>query len=300
MHKIAGCILILLCTFQTKACDICGCAASGNQLGILPQLNKHIIGIKYQYSHFSSLPHSISEGNHITNEQFHSQQIWARFVAHKRWHFFAFLPYKLNIRSTESSTTKVSGIGDAMLLSNLVVFNTAQYSGKPLNHALQFSMGIKMPTGKSDAVRNGLMLHSNIQVGTGSVDLPVNMVYTLRYRSYGTNIELNFVKNGANKQQFRFGNRAIASLKAFAWKEVKNISILPHTGLSYEYAAPDYQAETAQEYTGGKNILGNAGLDIYFKKLGLNILFQKSVYQTMSDGYITSHPRLMTNIFFLF
>jgi hypothetical protein len=300
MQKIAGCALILLCTFNSLACDICGCAASGNQLGILPQLNKHIIGVKYQYNHFSSLPHGSAEGSARTIEQFHVQQLWTRYVVTNRFHLFAFMPYKINFRSTEKGTSKVAGIGDAVLLTNFIVFNSAQKSTKQFTHALQISSGIKLPSGKSDAIQNGLMLHSNMQAGTGSYDIPVNLVYTLRYKSYGTNAEINFVKNGSNKQHFRFGNQSTAGLKFFVWKEIKKISILPHAGMSFENAAADSQNGALQDYTGGKNVLGNAGVDVYYKKIGLNFLFQKSVYQTIGDGHIISHPRLMTNLFFLF
>ncbi len=291
---------MVLCTHFVKACDICGCAASGSQLGILPQLNKHFIGYQYRFSRFNSLPHSAAEGNSSTHETFHTNQVWTRFVIVKGIQLIAFLPYKMNIRNTEKETIKVNGLSDVTLLSNVILINTAENATHTTKHALQLSAGIKLPTGKSDAVQNGLMLHNNIQLGTGSFDIPVNLVYTLRYKSFGSNVELNFTKNGNNKRHFQFGNRTATTLRTFIWKDYKNISFLPNLGFTYEYAMQDRQNEMIQDYTGGENVLAQCGLDTYYKHFGLNLLFQKPVYQNIGDGHIKNSPRLTANFIYLF
>ncbi len=300
MQKIVCIAFLMLCTYHSKSCDVCACAASGSQLGILPQFSRHFMGVKYQYSSYDSKPHNAVESSTLTRETFHTTQLWTRIVAHRRIHFFAFLPYKVNIRNTENATVKVNGIGDAMLLTNVILFNTDQNSTQKLKQALQVGGGLKLPTGKSDKIINGLMLHSNMQTGTGSFDIPLNLIYTLRYQSFGGNAEINFTKNGINKQHFQFGNRTTASMRFFAWKEIKKISLLPNLGATYENSSMDKQQSHIQAFTGGSNLQGNIGLDIYYSKFGLNLLFQAPLYQKMGDGNITGHPRLMGNIIYLF
>lgn len=300
MQKILGMAFLMLCAHFVQACDICGCAASGSQLGILPQLNKHFVGYKYQFSRFISLPHGSAEGDKPTQETFQTHQLWTRFVVQKRLQIFAFLPYKVNIRNTEKETTKVGGLSDITLLSNIILFNTAQNATRPLKHALQLSAGIKLPTGKSDVVQNGLMLHNNMQVGTGSFDIPMNFVYTMRYKSFGTNAEFNFTKNGINKRHFQYGNRTATTLRAFIWKEFKKVSLLPNMGMTYEYATQDRQNAVIQDFTGGENISAQFGLDTYYQHFGINLLFQKSLYQNIGDGHVHNRPRMSANFIYLF
>lgn len=301
MQKILWCALLMLCVRSVHACDICGCAAPGSQLGILPHFQKHFISLRYQYSGFDSKPHDgIAEDQQNSREMFHTSQLWGRLAVHKKIHLFAFLPYKVNRRETPSGETYVKGMGDAMLLTNLILISSSQDSKHTLKHLLQFGTGIKLPTGKSDAVQNGLMLHTNMQAGSGSYDIPFNVIYTLRYKSYGANAEINFTKNGMNKQHFQFGDRTTASIRFFTWKNARQFSILPSAGTTYENANRDRQNSEIQDYTGGSSLLANAGLDLYYKQFGLNLLFQKAIWQNMGDGYISNNPRAMANFIYLF
>ena len=300
MRIILG-ICLMLCNFNMIACDICGCAASGNQLGILPQFQKHFIGISYLQSAYHSEPHDgLVDNKSKTIEQFYTVQLWGRAVIRKKIQVFAFVPYKYNKRSNSLSSTKLNGFGDAMLLANVFVFNTTLNLNHKVKHALQLGAGLKLPTGKSDEVQNGLMLHTNIQTGTGSFDIPFNLMYTFRYKSYGVNTELNVTKNGTNKQHFQFGNRANASMRFFAWKNIKQFTLLPSIGTTYEYAAMDQQQKVLQDFTGGKSLLANGGIDMYYQSFGLNLLFQKSVYQHVGNGYINNRPRWMATMMYLF
>ena len=148
---------------------------------------------------------------------------------------------------------------------------------------MQLGTGLKIPTGKSDVVQNGLMLHTNMQTGTGSYDIPFNLMYTLRYQSFGFNTELNFTKNGTNKQHFQFGNRTIACLHSLLFNCL-NYRIL----------------EILQDFTGGNSVLGNGGIDLYYQSFGLHLLFQQSVYQHLGNGYINNRPRWAATFIYLF
>ncbi|MBK9301855.1 MAG: hypothetical protein IPN14_14955 [Bacteroidetes bacterium] len=300
MRIIIG-LLLISCSFYAAACDICGSAASGNQLGILPQFQKHFIGISYLQSAYHSKPHDgIVDNKSETTERFQTLQFWGRASIHKKVQVFAFIPYKYNVRSMNTGVSKLSGLGDMMILANMFVFNTTNQTKQKVKHALQLGTGLKIPTGKSDVVQNGLMLHTNMQTGTGSYDIPFNLMYTLRYQSFGFNTELNFTKNGTNKQHFQFGNRTIASMRFFAWKNWKKLTWLPSIGTTFEHAAMDQQQEILQDFTGGNSVLGNGGIDLYYQSFGLQLLFQQSVYQHLGNGYINNRPRWAATFIYLF
>lgn len=297
MQKIAWVMVLVLMAYQAKSCDVCGCGASNNQLGILPKFQKNFIGFKTQYIGFESRSHHSNDNSIESKEQFIIAQLWGRYVLSNRIHLFAFLPYKISQRSVNNITTNVQGIGDASLMANIIIINIQKDIWK---QALQIGGGVKLPTGKYKIIEDGLLLHSNIQPGTGSIDIPMNMQYTLRYKAIGMNAEMNYTVNGSNKMHNTFGNKSTSTLRFFAWKQIKNISILPNIGISYEHAQKDFTSNELQQYTGGNSTVANIGLDLYYKNIGLNLLFQKSVSQNLGDGYIQAQPRLAANISYLF
>ncbi|MEP7259425.1 MAG: transporter, partial [Flavitalea sp.] len=47
------CLLIIVTiaiSYGSMACDICGCGVGNSYIGILPDFNKRIIGLRYRYN----------------------------------------------------------------------------------------------------------------------------------------------------------------------------------------------------------------------------------------------------------
>ncbi len=294
---------ILLClgismVLYSSACDVCGCGASNYGVGILPQFHKHFVGLRFQSSRYISLPHEDEKNASPTNERFQSVQVWGRWSPHKRVQIFAFVPYKINRREADQ-TDIVKGIGDFAMLATYVPINTAPKE-KSWKHMLQVGLGMKVPTAKWDKVVDGLMLHPNIQLGTGSYDLHANLQYTARYRQVGSNVELNYWYNGTNAQHFHFGNKATSSVKFFIWKSWKNISVLPQVGIAGESAAQDKQNMTLQTHTGGYSVLATGGVDVYYKKIGIQCQMRRPVAEQLGEGHISAKPQWLANLIYLF
>lgn len=282
------------------ACDICGCSAGGNYFGILPKFQQNFVGIRYQYQSFHSKPHqNISENGFASDEHFQTTELWGRYVPNKRLQVFAFIPYKTTKRVEESKTTFVNGLGDITLLANLVIINSDS-SCKRFKHLLQIGGGFKVPTGRHEIVRNGLMLNQNIQPGTGSFDFPVNAIYTLRHKKIGFNTEIGYTVNSPNNQHFQFGNRFSTAMRLFYWKKNKQMIFLPSIGMAYEKTQANLISSVKQDYTGGKVVLMNTGFDIYYKKISVGIAYKKPVNESTGNGYITSKQRLSANFIYLF
>ncbi|MEO0333200.1 MAG: hypothetical protein AAF223_16195, partial [Bacteroidota bacterium] len=45
-------ILIITTVSSSHACDVCGCSLGSNYFGILPQFDKHFVGVRWHHSSF--------------------------------------------------------------------------------------------------------------------------------------------------------------------------------------------------------------------------------------------------------
>lgn len=303
MKKITISILLYFTILYTAlSCDICGCSVGGNYFGILPKFQNNFIGIRYQYRSFNSTHLTLFPGDipMKTHEAFHTTELWARYVVNNKIHLFAFIPYNYYVREEEEIRSIVSGLGDISLMVNYILINTGDQFNSNWKHALQMGIGVKLPTGKSNSIQpNSGLLIPSLQVGTGSFDIPFNLIYTLRYNQIGFNVEANYRMNTANKREYKFGDRITSSARIFYWKKIKNSSLLPHIGSSFEYGFLDQDKNVKQEYTGSHILLGNMGIDFYYKKIVLNISTQIPIYQTIAQSQITAKQRLYVGISFL-
>lgn len=304
MKKITSIIILLLAVaYNASACDICGCSVSGNTFGILPQFQRHFAGIKYNYRAFRTEhpPLFANSKKVVSNEYYHTAEAWGRFVPHKRVQLFAFVPTHFYKKQEDGITTLSNGLGDASLIVNYILLNTANDSAdSDWKHALQMGGGVKLPTGKNSFAENNENTIPQMQPGTGSVDFPLNIIYTLRYKSFGLNSEYNYRVNLANAQGYKFGDRFNATTRVFYWKKFEHYTFLPNTGISYEHGAADVKDGVLQDYTGGNVVLANAGMDFYFNKFSVGLSAQQPVYQYLGENYIHAKTRFSTNFIYLF
>lgn len=296
MKKI-GLFCIAIALYNTSySCDVCGNSYTGGGIGVQPMSNKHFMGMRYQYFASNSISH---DGKSSSHEIIHSFAIWNRFTIAKKLQIFTTLPYKLNTRNTSKTKEYVSGMGDASMMVSYILQNTTN-TNRILRHTLRGGLSIKLPTGKYDQLHEDLLIHPSMQAGTGSVDLQINMNYTIRYKMIGINAELNYNRNGTNKMYFHFGNKYNSNFTFFVWKEKKQNILLPQVGLQYEYALKDKQSSILYTHSGGNIIKVNTNVDIYYKNLACMIQLQTPVKQDLGEGYIHTYPQLNCTIVYLF
>lgn len=285
------------------ACDVCGCAVSNQTLGLLPQFSKHFIGIQYQYSSSESSHPSLFEGkpNEQSFQTYRTAQIWGRYQLGKRVQFFGFLPYINNVNKEATQVTNSDGIGDATIMANVSV---PLPKNERWTRLLLAGVGIKMPTGQytgiTNAERNGL---PNVQTGTGSWDLPVNINYTQKVQKWGYNVDLTYILTTANQEQYKFGNRLNSAIVGFYWFEKKSFKIVPQAGIRAEYSLHDYDnynKKWLNEKTGGTMLFSSFSTQVFYKKVGVKGSIHVPVYQNFASGYVTSKPRIEGGLFILF
>lgn len=301
MKKIIVTLGLLLMAFCAVACDVCGCAVGGNSMGILPRFTKNFIGFRTTHSSFTSAHPTLFEGEEqiISKEYFTSATLWGRYVPHKRVQIFAQVPYNYFVREEEGVQTISQGLGDINLLANYVLFNTIDSFKNKVKHSLQIGGGIKLPTGVFNKTRNGDLLNINMQVGTGSYDVPLNLLHTLRFNSFGINTELRYTFNNANTYGYALGDRVLASSRVFYWRNYKRMTFLPQLGVGFEHYGSDQDGKYEVDFTGGNMLQINTGIDMYFYKWAVGAHLSKPIQSKMGRGFVTPNTALTFNVMYL-
>lgn len=301
MRNLVLLLLVLGFSAPGQACDICGCSANGAYFGVLPQFQRHFIGMRWQYRTFTSAHPSILQEIPDSKQTYHTFEAWGRFYPHPRIQVIAFVPYHIFQQRDENGFIEAKGLGDVIVAANYDVVHVDDGPYRLWKHQWLIGGGVKLPTGHYNAEgTDGQPLSSSLQTGTGSFDFMINSFYTLRYKRWGASADLSYRFNTANSNDFRYGDRFSGTLRFFYWKEAKGFSWLPHAGATIEMAAKDVSNKYIQPETGGYTLWGNLGLESYVGKVTVGATLQLPMLQDISNGAITAHGRLMLNVSYLF
>lgn len=289
---------------SAHACDVCGCSASNQYLGLLPKANISFISLQYQYAHLESNHPSLfsNRPNEHGHDYYNTAQLWGRYAVNQHLQLFAFVPYRYNIQRTDSAVFKGSGIGDVSVLANTVLIRQDDASSR-WQHQLFGGGGIKLPTGKYAGItamdRLGL---PNMQPGTGSWDFIVNANYTVKKASFGVNADGSYTITTPSSEHYKYGNKLNTGVLGFYSFELGKWSIVPQAGLRYEYSLHDYdnyERKWLNEQSGGYMSFATMGVQCYLKRAGARLTYQLPVSQNYSTGYVVAKQRIDAGIFFL-
>lgn len=291
-------IILLFSYSSMSACEICGCSISNSGLGILPNYQNHFVGLRYKYSPFSTIH---PDDQSTSTEYFNNLELWGRFVPYNNLQIFAFVPFVMNRQFETGYTNQVHDFGDASLLFNYMMINKNIDSQGTWKQLLQAGGGVKLPTGKHSIVENQHTLLPNLQPGTGSIDYIINVLYVLRYKNLGLNLDANYRLNTENDVEYKIGNKFSISSRLFYVNNLnKNIVFLPHLGIDFELSSPDRSYQQEVKYTGNKTLLGNLGADLFYKNISLGFNLQLPISQEINSGYTTNPYRVSTQLIYFF
>ena len=281
-------ILIITTVSSSHACDVCGCSLGSNYFGILPQFDKHFVGVRWHHSSFFAQMNHNSEllEREYSNDSYHQLELWGRFYLSPRIQLFTSVPYSINFMRGSHQTVTASGIGDISVLVNYTLVNTGEDVGNPWRHIWLAGGGVKLPTGDFLQEDNGTLVNPNFQLGTGSTDFVLNTVYTVRYQNYGINLGATRQFNTENPEAYRFGNQWNTSAQLFYWRQMKSWSLLPNVGVYYETAEMHTDEGFRQLNTGGEAWFAQAGLDVYYQDLAIGFSFKNPINQRMNSDAI--------------
>lgn len=291
MQKLFIGLVFCCIPFISQSCEMCSCGSGGNQIGLLPHLQRSFIGIRYQFQSTYTEAHHSNETGVQSQEQFHTAELWGRVKLFKRLQLYAAIPYRINEQREPNVITKVTGIGDALLQFNTDIVNTFR-SENSWKFMIQGGIGVKLPSGKYNLVRQGLMVHQNLQSGTGSFDFPFQLNVLVRKNNVGLLSETLFRRNGTNKMNYALGNLWQETLKMLYWYERKNFTIIPNIAMAGEQRIKDLQNKQRIDYTGGQVTSAIVGCDFTSQRHGGGIQAGIPIWQHLGDGYVHLQSKL--------
>ncbi len=293
MKKLFLSIIILFTITATQACPICGCGVGGFYIGLLPTYKSEFFGIRYGYSHYETQLND--DPSQFSHDHYHQVELYGGVTLGKHWQLMGFAPYHFNHQVTDDGDVNRQGMGDISFLANYKLWESSKLTGNDKSFKQEFWLGagIKLPTGKY-AVNFGdsagielsdLLGDVNSQMGTGSTDFILNMMYNLHMGMFGINTVANYKANTTNSSQFRYGDRlAINSFAYYQAKAGKRINMAPNAGLLYEYTSPNQLANAKINETGGYIASASAGIDINIANVTVGTNVQLPVIQNYAHG----------------
>ncbi|MEZ4911959.1 MAG: hypothetical protein R2774_13990 [Saprospiraceae bacterium] len=300
MRRISIVILLLALGYFSRACDVCGCTSGTQFLGVLPFYQKHLLGIRYLHKSFDIYHPKIFIDDIETNSKDVLTQVdlWYRFQWNTRFQLLTFVPYRSYYQKEHTNIFTNSGLGDISILGNVTFLDA--YTNNNVRHTLLFGAGIKLPTGANNTMQNGVLLSQFKQMGSGSVDIPMQMQWFVRKSNFGLKLEGQYKYNMTNSDGYKYGNNLSSAADIIFWKESADWKIIPQIGLAYESVAKDHNNGFPVALTGVEALYGRASIDMYYRKIGIGISLQVPISQSQGDGYIVENLRTNARLLYLF
>lgn len=292
-------IILMGCLFSSNskslACDLCGCGNGGSFWGIMPQSHRAFVGLRYGQKSYDSRLNSLSSQTH---EDFWKTELWARAFPFKKVQVLAFVPYNFNRQTILKTGNQLDlqGLGDISTYWHYNLLNTITDTiPHKVYHNLLIGGGVKLPTGRYqyDLLSDNEVADPNFQLGTGSTDFMANIVYTIRYKSWGLNYDFLYKMNTYNANEYRFGNRINTNLSALYFIRIgSEVTLIPNVGVAYESASTDEESGIRNIRTGGDALFGSFGMESYFNKISMGVNYQSPITQNLSNGELRANSRL--------
>ncbi len=303
MKKIGLTILLFaIATISTWACDICGCGAGSYYIGILPEFNSKIVGLRYRSSNITT--HLNPEGKRsylTTDETYQNIELWGGWTIKEKFRLLAFVPLSVNAKTNENGTDVKSGLSDVTLQGFYRILRSKKTVGKAENtkllvQDLWIGGGVKAPTGKySPADKSTTSVSTNLfQLGTASWDFMLSGMYDIRLQDMGLNLNASYKMNTTNKYDYYYGNRFSSSIQLYHKFRFNNIFMVsPNVGFHIEQSQKDIDGSTAVRATGGTASYGTLGAELQFKQITIGGNWQPVLQQNLGSGAVQTGNRAM-------
>jgi len=298
-------VIVLVISASATACDICGCGAGNNYIGILPDFYKHIVGIRYRYNSLHSHVGVNGAATYLTtHEKYKIAELWGGWTFNDKWRLMLTLPYSVNEKINQAGTASKSGIGDITVAGYYQLINkkSTVLKNKLFVQSLWLGGGIKLPTGEYNPVdKNNTAQNTNLfQLGTASTDFIVASMYDARLMDAGINFSAQYKINTGNKYDYTYGNKLSLATQAYYKIKIKKLTIAPNAGLQYETSSKDFDAGIVVDLSGGKILSGGFGVETNFNKIAIGANWQTPLTQNLGEGFIKANNRMMLHVAFAF
>jgi hypothetical protein len=290
------------CIGELRACDICGCGGGDFYMGLLPSFKNKFIGIRYHYSQFHT--QLAGDASQFSYNYYNSVELWGGWNIGRKWQLLAFVPYYFNKQADDDGTTYKNGFGDISFLANYQLLHSRRINkeNKIVEQELWFGAGLKLPTGsfKVDVNDpNTSIADINAQIGTGSVDVLLNLSHHIRINSFGINTIANYKINTTNSSNYKYGNKLTVSSIGYYRIKVGNSSMAPNAGMVFENTETNLLKKEKVDLTGGYALSGLAGVEFTFNKIAVGLNVQAPLTQYYAAGQTRMQIRGMAHVTFV-
>ena len=295
--KITLALILVLISFESFSCDVCGGVVSPGTQGLLPTKQFHFIGTRFRYDHFTSNT-NYSGVSRSSTEHFLRASLYGRWQFASKFDLQAEVPFAYNLQEEEDSTRSHTGLGDISVVCNYELINNKN-EAKETSHILRSGVGMKLPTGyySKDAWET-----NNLFPGTGSFDLVLSTNYVFTKKKLGLLNEFSFLFPTENKAGYKRGESLIARMNGFYKIQLSNWQFLPALGASYIFSNTDkiYNIPVTQTFNNGQSINSELSLNLISNKWMLNAKYSYPIYQNINDGEVESKGTAQLGIYYLF
>lgn len=306
MKKITILLIATIITNSAAACDICGCGTGSSYIGILPEFNNRVLGLRYRYN---SLHTHIGNGGTTTylttHEMYKVAEVWGGITINKKLLLLTSLPFTFNQQINQSQNKNKSGLGDMSVTGYYQLVNKRNQvdSGKKLLvQSLWIGSGIKLPTGEyNNSDKSATGNSTNLfQSGTGSWDYTLNMMYDIRLQDAGLNIAASYKVNSTNSNHYSYGNKFNSTTQLYYKWRIKNvITLSPNAGVVYETSVKDRDKGFPVDLSGGWLLAASSGAEVTYKKTAIGFNWQLPISQQLAGGFVKANNRAMLHLSFI-
>jgi hypothetical protein len=300
--KVFYAMLLVTAAGLSTYAQSCCCTGAGANYSILPNLNRHIIGMRYSYRNFYNEVNSLNPDldGKVMTQHLHTTELFGRFNLTEKLQLSALLPVNFIRQKNGNQVSNTTGLGDMSLLLQYQVLNPLRCNGNETKHQLRLGAGVKLPSGNFEMDKAGTFA-TNLQLGSGSVDFIGNAVYTLRYRKFGVNVLATYRYNTVNPEAYRFGDKAQAGASFFYVFDVSGITLMPQVGITYEHQFENRYNKKLLTYTGGSFLYTHAGFDVYYKNFAFSSAFTPALMNQLNwEGENKNRYNFEVGVFYNF
>ncbi len=296
-------LTLMLSSAALFACDLCGYGNSGNYVGIMPEFQKNIAGIRYRNNSFKTHIGQNNTETYLTRkESFATMEVWGSLRLMKKIQLLFGLPYQSNAFSNNSGKSTMKGLGDMNISGLFTVYqmNRLTKNNRAAYQMLHLTGGLKLPTGQYTS--SGDFSSGNLfSIGTGSLDMHAGVIYEMKIQRTGFNLGLNYKMNHANNDQYRYGNKLQSSFQLYRKIDLSEKATLsPNIGISAENNDEDNHNGFDVYNSGGYVTNASFGMEMKVNRFLLGFNRQAPIQQSIARNTIYAYARNMLHLSFTY
>jgi hypothetical protein len=279
MKLLLGTIFLNL-SWGVFACDVCN-----TFFEIIPNERKSSFGIYYStiYRKGEPVMHT-KHGGHLNwvgselKEIFDTYDIRYRHAFSERFFGEVLLPIR-NIYFGAESTQIFDryGLGDMQFHGTYrIILPDVK---KPINHRLDLTLGVDLPTGSWTDSINQIKIDPIYQFGSGSFDFWLSSSYVFRANNIGFSLSASYRRNTYNPLAYKFGDATLADVTLFYLLDFKKVKLFPRIGGFYEQGFAFLNRGTEDLHSGEKMTSLQYGFSLFYKQYQLNAIMRSVLLQ---------------------